>query len=192
MLTHMGRIDEARAQVQRGLEADPLSSTLAANLAYCDFYQRRYDKALEQQRAILASDPDSPSSLIDISRTYLQQGDYANAVAALDKARALQGDDAMLLAVRGHALARAGRRVEAEAIVERLQTDRDMRPLAAYYLAVIFAGLGDRDQTMKWLEKVFDERHVGVLGLGIESEFDPVRADPRFQEMIRRVGLFRK
>lgn len=192
MLTHMGRIDEARAQFQRGLQADPLLSALAANLAYCDFYQRRYDKALERQRAILADEPDSPMSLVDISRTYLQTGRYPDALAALDKARALQGDDTMLLAVRGYALARAGRRAEAEAIIERLQTDRSLQPVGAYYLAIVFAGLGDRDQTMKWLEKVYEERHVGVLGLGIESEFDAVRDDPRFQELIRRVGLYRQ
>ena len=89
----------------------------------------------------------------------------------------------------GHALAVAGRRAEARAVLEGLRQLSSSRYVSPYSVALVHAGLGDRDQALAWLDKAYDERSDYMPYLGLEPMLDPLRSDPRFSALVRRVGL---
>jgi serine/threonine-protein kinase len=191
MLINLRRFEDARAQFLTGLEADPFSTALRANIATCDFFSGRYDEALRLMRAQVDREPDRAVNYLDLGRVYIQIGDYKNGIDALRHARKLAGDDPMFDAVLGYGLARAGQRAEAEAIVERLTQETATRRVPPYYFAVLSAGLGRQDEAFRWLDQVVNERHIGALSVDVEPELASLRSDPRFQDFRRRAGLLK-
>ena len=83
----------------------------------------------------------------------------------------------------------AGRRAEARKVIDELEQLSKRKYVSPYFIAVIYSGLGERDQTFAWLEKAYQERHPYMTLIGVEPVFDPVRSDPRFADLVRRVGL---
>jgi tetratricopeptide (TPR) repeat protein len=189
MLLDLGRFEEARAQFMNGLEGDPLSSALRANLATCDFFVGKYEEAIAGLRREVELAPDSPFPYLNLGRVYIQKGDYPNGLGTLRRAQKMAADDPMFDAVLGYGLARAGRRAEAEEVYSRLLRESSERRVASYYLAVMSVGLDRRDDVLRWLEEVLRERHVGGLSFAVEPEFASLRGDPRFQNLRRRAGL---
>jgi TolB-like protein/Flp pilus assembly protein TadD len=189
LLLNLRRFEEARAQFLTGLEADPFSAALKGNIATCDFFAGRYDDAIRALESEVRREPDAAVMHLDLGRVYIQKGDYGNGLDALRRARALAGDDPMFDAVLGYGLARAGHREEAEAILETLTRETATRRVPPYYLAVICAGLGRRDEAFRWLDAVLRERHFGALSLDVEPELASLRTDARFPDFRRRAGL---
>ena len=116
-------------------------------------------------------------------------GRYDEAVAALGVARAQSGDSSVVISVLGHALALAGRRDEALALLGELTTRAKTQYVAAFNHAVLHLGLGDHDRAFEWFDRAFDERSSWLVSLNIEPLLDSVRGDPRFADLVRRVGL---
>lgn len=114
---------------------------------------------------------------------------YAEAIAALMTARANSGGRPGIIAALGHAYAVAGKKSEAVAILDELQALSRKRYVSPASIAVIYAGLGDADHAFKWLEKAYQERSAYMLRLKTYARLDKIRSDPRFRELIRRVGL---
>jgi len=189
MLVNLGRFEEARAQFLTGLEADPLSASLRANVATCDFFAGRYDDAIRLIRMEIEREPERAINHLELGRVYVQKGDYKNGIESMRRAHTLAGDEPLFDAVLGYGLARAGQRAEAEAIFERLMRESATRRVPPYYLAVLCAGLDRPDDAFHWLDQVLRERHIGALSLGVEPELASLRSDPRFQDLRRRVGL---
>jgi TolB-like protein/Tfp pilus assembly protein PilF len=188
-LYSLGRFDEAGAVLRRAKDLDPLSSRASGQLAALSFAARRYDEAVAACRKLLDADPSDLGVQIDLARALAQKGSFDEAIVTARKAVTLSDEHPMSLAVLGYAYARAGKKDEARRMLGRLESLAARRYVAPYYRAVVYTGLGDNDLAMRWLEKVYEDRHVGILTLAIEPEFDGLRADPRFQDLLRRVGL---
>jgi len=114
---------------------------------------------------------------------------YEESVVELQKANILPEINTIRFAGLGRAYARAGRKKEAIRILEQLKALSKQRYVEPTGLAMIYAGLGDKDQAFVWLEKAFDERSIGVPAIKVDARYDSLRSDPRFQDLLRRMGL---
>jgi tetratricopeptide (TPR) repeat protein len=188
----MGRTEEALAEIRRVQELDPLSLSIAVVAAnpfyYASSSARRYNLAIEGLRKIIALDPKFPPAHYMLGMDYAQQGMFEAAFAEIDKARQLD-NGAYLLGPLGHTYALAGKRAEAQKILDELQ-DRTMREnVAALNFAMVYAGLEDKDKAFEWLEKGYERRDEEMAFLKVDPKFDGMRSDPRFTDLLRRMNL---
>jgi TolB-like protein/Tfp pilus assembly protein PilF len=188
-LSRRGRNQEAQAAFERGLEADPLSPTQRAGLDNRDFYERRFDKALRRSRENLAIAPDNAFRVLEVARAEAGSGRFADAVSSMRRACELRPGDPMLEAYLAYVQARAGDRAEAEAALGRLSAQAERRHVPPYYLALVATGLGDAERALAFLERAYEARHVGALAIKQDPEFDALRDDPRFRDLLKRAGL---
>jgi len=188
-LLPLGRMEESLAESRRALELEPLSLVVNTHLGWHYFYARQYDKAIEQYRRTLELDPAFPQTQRYAAWALLQKGRHEEAIADLRAASGALGPDPEVEAELGHTLAVAGRRAEARAVLEGLRQLSSSRYVSPYSVALVHAGLGDRDQALAWLDKAYDERSDYMPYLGLEPMLDPLRSDPRFSALVRRVGL---
>ena len=191
-LSRMGRHDEAIAEIKRAQELDPLSVRLHAEVGYQLYFARRYDQAIEQFKKTIDMDPNYPATYARLGATYLQKGMYEEAVLELEKARALdnsperQGRFAWL----AYAYAVSGHRDKAQQMLAELKEQPKQRHIPPINFAIIYIGLGEKDQAFAWLEKVYEERNGRELGeVRVNPMFDSLRSDARFANLLRRVNL---
>jgi eukaryotic-like serine/threonine-protein kinase len=182
------RFTEALAQAQRAQELDPLSVYVNSSLAKVYYNDRQYDRALAGYRQMLELDPDSTRAKRGLGRVLLQQGQYADAIAALRQAVARESHT-YFISDLGHAYAVAGRRGEARRMLAQLQDVARQRYVSPVYIAKVYVGLGETAAAMALLNQAFLERSDQLTGLRVDPAFDPLRADPRFIDLLRRVGL---
>jgi eukaryotic-like serine/threonine-protein kinase len=187
-LAAMGRFDEAIAEDRRALDLDPLSSAVNADLGWDLYLARRYDQAIEQLRKAIDLEPNYWVSLVLLGRCYEQIGKPNEAVAAFEKARQVENSIPEVLAALGHGYAVAGRKAEALKILRELQERSKKEFVPSYTIATIYAGLGMKEQGIQQLIKAFDEGSYYMIHLKVEPILDPLRADPRFADIMRRVG----
>jgi len=188
-LLPLGRMEESLAESRRALELEPLSLVVNTHLGWHYFYARQYDQAIEQYRRTLELDPASPQAERYAAWAFLQKGRHEEAIADLRAASSAFGRNPEVEAELGYALAVAGRRAEARAVLEGLSQPSPNRYVSPYSVALVHAGLGDRDQALAWLDKAYDDRSDYMPYLGLEPMLDPLRSDPRFGALVRRVGL---
>jgi TolB-like protein/Tfp pilus assembly protein PilF len=181
-LSWLGRHDEAIREIEQARRLDPLSPKISANAGVVFYYARRYDQAISALRKALDLFPDDVNSHLQLGTIYLQKGLYEQAVVEFSTAT-----DAHELLACAHAM--AGRRDEALAALDELKEQSRRRYTSPGDFAVVYAALGEREQAFLWLEKAFDERDGWMLYLKVAPLFDPLRTDPRFQDLVRRVGL---
>jgi TolB-like protein/class 3 adenylate cyclase/Flp pilus assembly protein TadD len=183
------RYPEAIAEIKKAQEVDPLSLIIGTNVAWMYYFARQYDEALRQGQSTLDLDSSYAGTHFMIGQAYRQKGQYEEAITEFQKAVDLSSSDPLRIAVLGHAYAVAGKRNEAQKINDELQELSKQRYFPPYFIALIYVGLGDKNQAFTWLEKCFAERSSGLVFLKTEPMFDPIRSDPRFQDLARRVGL---
>jgi TolB-like protein/DNA-binding winged helix-turn-helix (wHTH) protein/Tfp pilus assembly protein PilF len=188
-LLPLGRTEESLAESRRALELEPLSLVVNTHLGWHYFYARQYDKAIEQYRRTLELDPAFPQTQRYAAWALLQKGRHEEAIADLRAASSALGPDPEVEAELGHALAVAGRRAEARAVLEGLRQLSSSRYVSPYSVALVHAGLADRDQALAWLDKAYDDRSDYMVYLGLEPMLDSLRSAPRFDALVRRVGL---
>jgi tetratricopeptide (TPR) repeat protein len=188
-LLALGRTEESLAESRRALELEPLSLVINVHLGWHYLYARRYDQAIEQFRKALELDPTFPQAQRYAAWAFLQKGRHEEAIANLRAALKGLASQSEVEAELGYALAVAGRRAEARAVLEGLSQPSSGRYVSPYAVALVHAGLGDRDQALAWLDKAYDERSDYMVYLGLEPMLDPLRSDPRFGALVRRVGL---
>jgi TolB-like protein/DNA-binding winged helix-turn-helix (wHTH) protein/Tfp pilus assembly protein PilF len=186
-LSLLGRFDEAITEMKKAESLDPLSLIINADLAELLVIAHSYDESIRQSRKTIEMDPNFALAHNQLAQAYLQKQMYGEAVAELQKAVNLSGDSPTCVANLARAYVVSGKRSEAI----RLLNDLKKRSIHGYSngseIATIYASLGDTDQAMSWLEKAYEERfNPGVL---LRPGFDPLRSDPRFQNLLRRVGL---
>jgi tetratricopeptide (TPR) repeat protein len=187
-LIAVGRFDEAEAEMRWAAEANPLADINLWGLGLCLYFEGQYDEAIEQYRRAIGVEPRSYWAHMLLGWAYIQQGKHPEALAALKEANRIN-DGPQTLASLGHAYAVAGRRVEAQKVIKELEERARQRYISPYDVATIYAGLGDAEQALSWLEKAYEDRS-GWLGLWlkVDPKFDRLRRDPRFQDLLRRVG----
>ena len=186
-LTLLGKDAEAIEEMKKAESLDPLSLIISADLAEDFFIARRYDEGVSQIHKTMEMDPNFPMAHYQLGQAYLEKRQYGQAAEEFRKAVQLSGGNPACLSGLGYATAVTGKREEAEAILNDLKS----RPNAAGApeMAVVYAGLDERDEAMAWLEKSYEARfNPGVLR---RPMFDPLRSDARFADLMRRVGLVR-
>jgi TolB-like protein/DNA-binding winged helix-turn-helix (wHTH) protein len=188
-LLALGRTEESLAESERALELEPLHLVVNAHLGWHYYYTRQYGQAVEQYHKTLELDPAFPQTQRYAAWAYLQRGMHREAIAALQAALRAFGRNPQVEGELGHALGVAGRRDEALAVLEGLRQLSSTRYVSPYSVALVHAGLGDRDQAFAWLDKAYAERSDYMPYLKLEPMLDSLRSDSRFDALVRRVGL---
>jgi serine/threonine protein kinase/Tfp pilus assembly protein PilF len=189
-----GRTDEAIEFAKRAHELDPLSTVIATRIGTFLYFARKYDQAIEQCQKVLESEPQYVQAHLFLGMAFEQKGMYQHAIASLKEAVRLSlqdggDDDTESLAALGHSYAVAGDRSAAEMIINELRARSTKRFISPYYIAKIFAGLGENDSAFEWLEKSFLEREEWMTYLVVNPVMDALRGDPRFVNLMIRIGL---
>ena len=188
-LSMMEKFDEAHAEMKRAQELDPLSIAKIIGIGEIFFQQRRYDQASEQYRKALEMDPNSGLAHWSLGNVFLQKAMYDEAISEYKKSIPLSGDSPDELASLGYAYALAGKKREARAVIEELKERSKRRYISPTIIAFIYGGLGEKDEAFAWLEKSYSGRDFILVLLSVDPSFDPLRSDPRFAELVRRVGM---
>jgi TolB-like protein/Tfp pilus assembly protein PilF len=176
------RFDEALLHARRAQELDPLDLEVNVGVAGVFNELRQYDRAIEQHQKILEMDPTFPDHG-RLAETYQLKGMYEEAISELKKPNVPKPQLAYGYAV-------AGKKVEALKILEEMKQDHSQgRYVAPFAFALVYMGLGDKDQTFEWLNKTFDENPYRLSFLKVNPRFDGLRSDPRFTDLLRRMKL---
>ncbi len=188
-LTSMGRSVEAVDEVRRCQDLAPLSLIANAHLAWVLYYARQYDLAIEQCRKIQAIDPNFFAAHRYAGLAYGQLGKHREAIESLTKARELSGNSPVVMAALAHAFAVGGDKQQARRLIAEFTADASQRKVPAYDLAIVYAGLGEKEKAFVWLEKAFEERSEYLTYLKVEPRLDPLHSDVRFASLLNRLGL---
>jgi TolB-like protein/tetratricopeptide (TPR) repeat protein len=183
-----GRLEEALAWAQRAREHDPLAVS-GIKIGWILFHAHRYAEAIHELRSVLAVLPDDPTALWFLGFALIANGQAEEAVSVLEKSLAVSDRSPGVIGVLVRAYAHAGRRTDAL----RLLGELNRRQQAGYVPAAAFVnaylGMGDKEQAFAWLERGYQEHSTILQFLKVHPFFDPLRDDPRFGELVRRVGL---
>ena len=194
LLLALGRRDAAFDEIEQTMsivqETDPhrlvaVHTTRAA--AY--YFGREYQRAVDECEKAKQLDPEYFMLHFIAGRAYMRLNEHARAIAHLKQARKETGEMPLMDAALGLAYAVSGKKAETMKLAEAFKAAAKKRYIPPTYFGMLFAGLGDKDKAMMWLEKAYDDRADGLTWLNVEPMLDEVRSDPRFQDLIRRIGL---
>jgi len=179
------RFDEAIAQLGRAVELDPLSAPLQANRALLDYFAGRYADAGTRLREILKADSTDATVKWGLALVAEQQGKPDDAIAILEPISAVGLNRKSSL---GHAYAVGGKVARARTVLSALRTEAARSYVPSYYFALVYTGLGQRDEALRYLERAYEERSTVLAYLLIDPRLAPLRDDPRFLALARRLG----
>jgi eukaryotic-like serine/threonine-protein kinase len=187
-LTVMGRFDEAAASMRRAQEYDPLAPIAQAALGWTYMYARDYGAAERQLRTMLTAHPAYFTSHLWLAETLERSGRADEAIAVLDEARRLSPDNVLAEFARARALARLGRHDDARAALARTRERQNTQYVVSYPQALVLAALGDHEGAFAALEQALRDREHSIAFLSIDPSLDPLRASPRFQQLVSAAG----
>ena len=188
-LKSQGRNDEAAVMIQRARDLDPLSSVISVNVSRMYHMQNNYEGSVENSLKIIDLDPNFPAAYQYLALSYLRLGRNAEAVAAAEKATTLSNRAGIYLGDLGHVYGKVGRREDALKIIKELEDEYARKQATGQHLAAAYAGLGDKDKAFEWLEKDFQIRSGRLAEYRWEDQFESLRDDPRFKDLMKRMGL---
>jgi TolB-like protein len=183
-LVRIGRTREAIAEAQRGVELSPLSPGAFGNQAFMCWLAREYDQALESARRdteLQGLVSDQGDSIV--ARVYRDRGMYAESIAEWKKMK----ESPIVLGHGGNAYARAGKRTQAQECIRKLKERFERDKLGAYEIALVYAGLGEKDHAFEWLDKAYGVPDKGLTYMKVDPTLDPLRSDSRFQVLLRKM-----
>ena len=186
-LTTLGRNDEAISEMRKAEDLDPLSLIISAELAEEFLIARRYDEAIKQCRKTMALDPFFAVAHFELGQAFVQKHMFNEAIVELQKAIELSAGSTTFRSNLAYAYAKSGKRNEASKILNDLESNSHDTFSNAPEIALVYVGLDKKDQAMAWLEKAYAERFNPSLLR--RPAFDPLRSDPRFQNLLHRIGL---
>ena len=186
-LTLFGKDSEAISEMKKAEDLDPLSLIIGADLAEDLLIAHQYEEAIQRSRKTMDLDPHFPLAHYQLGQAFLQKHRYDEAIAELQKAVAFSGSSTTSTSSLAYAYAVSGRKNQALKILNDLKSQTSEKFSNAPEIALVYLGLDDKDQAMAWLEKGYAERfNPGVL---MRPAFNPLRSDPRFQDLLHRIGL---
>jgi len=187
-LAAVGRMDESIAELRQAQELDPLSLIIGTDLAKRLCFAGQYDEGMERFRKILEIDPDFVVAHYQLSQAYELQGRYPEAIAEVEKIRSPEAVR-FVTGQLGHIYAHQGRKREALQVVDELQRSSKQTYIDSGYVADIYLILGEKDLALVWLEKGYQQHSPTMCALKTDPVYAPIRSDPRFIDLMRRVGL---
>ena len=185
---HIGQLDKAIAEMERALELDPLSYLINTNMAYPYSLLGQFSQAFEYLQKTLELNPDYPLAYMTLGENYRRAGRHGEAVEAHEKAVALDKGNALYLSYLGYTYGVAGHREKALAILRELHEMSKEKYVSPWAMAMPYIGLGELDQALDWLDKAYVEGDLLIAWLKVFPEFDPLRSDPRFADLLRRMN----
>jgi serine/threonine-protein kinase len=188
-LAATGRIDDALKEIASAEKLDPLSVLLKANTGMIYFFGRRYDEAIAQLQTVLALDSTFSTAYWGIGLAYEQKGDYANAIRSLERALALSPGGTNTGSSLAHVYAVSGRPRDAQRILRDLHAASKKDYVSPYHLGIVYAGLGEADSAITYIERASEERSTMLVYLGVDPRLTSLRSHPRFRDLSRRLGL---
>jgi TolB-like protein/Tfp pilus assembly protein PilF len=186
-----GRFAEAVEESRVALQIDPLSPFINQALGWTQYVARDFDLSIESHRKLLEIDPDFALGHYSCARPYVQKGMHAEAIAELEQSVELSNGSPVMLAGLGHAYAVAGREREARDVIDKLRDLAGRRYVSPYHLTLIYCGLNELERAFEWLEKTYAQQDAWLIWSRVEPQLDPLRADPRFAQLLGRIGLAR-
>ena len=186
-LSLSGRSPEALREIQIAQKLDPLNLVINTDVGTTYYYAGQNERAMVEQRKTLELDPDFPLAHVYLGFAYLRKDLPGDAIHEFEAAARLSPDEPDPIALRGYASGVAGRRTEAEKALAELGLLSKRRYVSAFPVAWIYLGLGNNDRAFEWLEKAYQERASRLVYLKAERAFDPLRSDPRFVDLLRRL-----
>jgi len=184
---YQGRFAESLAESQRALALDPLDAGMNFHLGFHYFNARQYEQASAQLQKTLEINRNHEDAHALLGLVYTQQGRYQEALTELQKSKELGGPDHR--GSIGYLYAVSGQRGEAQMLLAQLQEEAKHKYVSPYNIARIHTGLGEQDQAFAWLEKAYAERDSNLTNIKVQPDFDSLHSDPRFADLLRRIGL---
>lgn len=188
-LTAMGRLDEAFAEVRRAHELEPLSLSINTDFGFLPYLMRQYDRAIDEYRKALELDQNFIYTHWKLGLAYEQKAMYEEAIEEFRKAITLSGGSAQALVLLGHTYAVSGMRGEALKVLDELGELSKRKYVSSYRVAAIHLGLGEKERAFEWLWRAVEERDSWLAWLKVDPVLDDLRPDPRFADLVGRVGL---
>ena len=188
-LMALGRVDESLAESRRALELDPLNALIHTHLGWHYLYARDYDRAIETLRRALDVDPSVALAHRFLGFAYQQKRLTREALAEMEKALQLSKASTEIRGELGYAYAVSGQPDRARGILQELEAESKTRYVSPYFLAIVYAGLGEHDRVFFWLDRAVADRSDVLVYLDVEPRLDSFRSDPRYRALLRQVNL---
>jgi len=186
-LTAMQRPNEARAQIERALQLDPLSLSINSDVGFQMVYSYQYDAAIEQLKKTLQMNPKFPLAHLWLGRAYQAKGMFDQAMVEYQATDSALPDWPVTIAGIGNLQGYAKKDADARLTLARLDNMSKTKYVTPYGVALVYAGMGDKDQAFHWLEKAFDDRANWLVWLRFDPRWDSIRSDPRYADLVRRI-----
>jgi TolB-like protein/DNA-binding winged helix-turn-helix (wHTH) protein/Tfp pilus assembly protein PilF len=188
-LMSMGRTSESIAEMNRAHDLDPLSVSMNFSLGWRLYMAREYDQAIEQLRNTIDMDPDFVLPHLVLGQAYEQKKMYDQAIAELRRAADISQSSPPAIAALARIYAVSGRTSEARKLLDQLMEQSKKRYVSPFYVAIVYAGLGENDQALDWIEKAYKDRSNAIVFAKVDPQLDTLRATPRFQSLLRRLAF---
>ena len=186
-LSSLGRVDEAVAELERARLLDPNDLVIKANVGVIYYFARQYDRAIDELKKVLSDHPDFGTAHWGLGLAYEQKKLYDEALVELQKAAERKGTNS--LASLGHLYGVMGRKKEARDVLSELTKRAGQQSVSGYQLALVHIGLGDNEAAMEALQQAYREHATLLSYLKMDPRFDPLRSDPRFQDLLRKMNF---
>ena len=188
-LRNMGRYDESAKIITRAHELDPLSSVISVNVSRVYQVQNNHTASIENSLKIIELDPNFGPAYQYLGLSYLKKGRNAEASAAVEKAGELTKRSGVTLGDLGHVYAVTGKQTHAQAVISELENKYARKEATGQDIAAIYVGLGEKDKAFDWLERDFQVHNDRLPNIRWELQFESLRDDPRFKNLLKRMGL---
>jgi len=187
-LAAVGKQQEALDETRQARRLDPLSMVYHAEMTRTLYYGRQYEQAVEWAGQAEQLDSEFARTHFWLGRVYAQMGKYSEAITEAGRVGP-SPDSTLSLTEVAYAYAKAGKSAEARALLRKLEERSKRGYVPAYDFAVVYVALGEKEVALQWLQKAYEEHDWALIVIAVEPRLDPLRSDPRFQELVRKVGL---
>ena len=187
-LTAMEKPSDARKEIERAQELDPLSVAISTDMGFEQYYSTDYEAATKQLKSVVEMTPKFFLAHLWLGRTYQQRRMYADAISEYEQTGGLR-EWVPTVAAIGNVYGLQGKTDEARKVLAHLNEISRERYVTSYGVALVYVGMGDKEQAFAKLDQAVDERSHWLLWLNLDPRWETLRADPRFGELKRKIGL---
>ena len=189
LLSNTGRHAEGLVEIKRARDLDPLNLRTSALEGEFLIHAGQTDEAIAKLQKTLELDPNYWFAHMFSASAYIEKGMFTEAVAEARKARGHAGGSTHPMSFLGYALAMSGKQEEARGVLDEMLKMSDERYVPPYHIALVYNGLDERDKTLAWLERSYEQRDPKMVFLKVEPKWNNLRSDSRFQDLVRRIGF---